>query len=187
MGRFDRAGRGYEYVTNAKSCEKADLVVAARDCERDFRPDRFLRFKNGVYARRERHGYGGTCRRDRNVYCHERNARMVVGVDTNYRCGYSRACRHLFIDFRVYAENGLDQVWRFKAGFVKSTSNLTPENTLQDVLDLKEKNGHSTVAITHDGTANGTVTRHNMFAATACPGKYLQSKFPYITEQVNKR
>ena len=59
MGRFDRAGRGYEYVTNAKSCEKADLVVAARDCERDFRPDRFLRFKNDVYARRERHGYGG--------------------------------------------------------------------------------------------------------------------------------
>ena len=43
----------------------------------------------------------------------------------------------------------------YKAGFVKSTSNLTPENTLQDVLDLKEKNGHSTVAITHDGSPNG--------------------------------
>ena len=43
----------------------------------------------------------------------------------------------------------------YKAGFVKSTSNLTPENTLLDVLNLKEKNGHSTVAITHDGTPNG--------------------------------
>ena len=43
----------------------------------------------------------------------------------------------------------------YKAGFVKSTSNLTPENTLSDVLNLKEKNGHSTVAITHDGSSNG--------------------------------
>ena len=42
-----------------------------------------------------------------------------------------------------------------KAGFVTSASNLTPENTLQDVLDLKASNGFSTVAITDDGTANG--------------------------------
>ncbi len=42
-----------------------------------------------------------------------------------------------------------------KAGFVVSASNLTPENTLADVLALKEANGFSTVAITHDGTANG--------------------------------
>ena len=43
----------------------------------------------------------------------------------------------------------------FKAGFVKSDSNLSPENTLKDVLALKEKTGHSTVAITVDGTAEG--------------------------------
>ncbi len=43
----------------------------------------------------------------------------------------------------------------YKAGFVTSASNLTPENTLADVLALKEKNGFSTVAITQDGTANG--------------------------------
>ena len=42
-----------------------------------------------------------------------------------------------------------------KAGFVVSASNLTPENTLADVLALKEKNGFSTVAITEDGTASG--------------------------------
>ena len=42
-----------------------------------------------------------------------------------------------------------------KAGFVVSASNLTPENTLADVLALKESNGFSTVAITDDGTANG--------------------------------
>ncbi len=43
----------------------------------------------------------------------------------------------------------------YKAGFVTSASNLTPENTLADVLALKDRNGFSTVAITADGTANG--------------------------------
>ena len=43
----------------------------------------------------------------------------------------------------------------YKAGFVVSASNVTPDSTLQDVLDLKEKNGFSTVAVTSDGTANG--------------------------------
>ena len=43
----------------------------------------------------------------------------------------------------------------YKAGFVKSDSNLCPEQTLRDVLALKELTGHSTVAITDDGTPNG--------------------------------
>ena len=47
------------------------------------------------------------------------------------------------------------KVKNHKAGFVVSASNLTPENTLADVLALKEQNGFSTVAITDDGTATG--------------------------------
>ena len=47
------------------------------------------------------------------------------------------------------------KVKNYKAGFVVSASNLTPEATLADVLALKEKNGFSTVAITEDGTATG--------------------------------
>lgn len=42
-----------------------------------------------------------------------------------------------------------------KAGFVESISNLRPEQTLADILDLKTKTGHSTVAITDDGTSTG--------------------------------
>ena len=42
-----------------------------------------------------------------------------------------------------------------KAGFVVSGSNLTPDNTLSDVLRLKEKNGFSTVAITENAQPNG--------------------------------
>ena len=43
----------------------------------------------------------------------------------------------------------------YKAGFVVSASNLTPDATLNDVLALKERNGFSTVAITEDGSATG--------------------------------
>lgn len=44
---------------------------------------------------------------------------------------------------------------KHKAGFVKSDSNIGPENTLADVIDLKERTGHATVAVTSDGTARG--------------------------------
>ena len=47
------------------------------------------------------------------------------------------------------------RVKRYKAGFVPSASNLTPEHTLADVLALKEKNGFSTIAITEDASPNG--------------------------------
>ena len=43
----------------------------------------------------------------------------------------------------------------YKAGFVKSDSNISPESTLADVIALKEKTGHSTVAVTKDGTDKG--------------------------------
>ena len=42
-----------------------------------------------------------------------------------------------------------------KAGFVTSDSNVSPSATLKDIIALKEKTGHSTVAVTQDGTENG--------------------------------
>lgn len=47
------------------------------------------------------------------------------------------------------------KVKNYKAGFVGSDSNIRPDQCLQDILDLKEKTGHSTVAVTDDGTPNG--------------------------------
>ena len=43
----------------------------------------------------------------------------------------------------------------FKAGFVVSGSNVTPDATLANIVALKEQNGYSTVAVTSDGSANG--------------------------------
>lgn len=42
-----------------------------------------------------------------------------------------------------------------KAGFVISKANLMPNQRLSDIIALKEKTGHSTIAITDDGTPNG--------------------------------
>ena len=47
------------------------------------------------------------------------------------------------------------KVKMFKAGFVISNANLTPENSLKDVIDLKTKTSFSTIGITDDGSSNG--------------------------------
>lgn len=49
----------------------------------------------------------------------------------------------------------VSRVKAFKAGFVPSDSNIRPEQTLADIIDLKEMNGHSTIAVTEDGSPNG--------------------------------
>lgn len=43
----------------------------------------------------------------------------------------------------------------YKAGFVKSDSNIRPDSTLADIIELTHKTGHSTIAVTEDGTADG--------------------------------
>lgn len=47
------------------------------------------------------------------------------------------------------------RVKNYKAGFVASDSNVSPDGTLADILRIKEESGHSTVAVTEDGTQNG--------------------------------
>ena len=49
----------------------------------------------------------------------------------------------------------VSRVKSYKAGFVESECNLKPDDTLADVVELKERTGHSTVAVTDDGTKNG--------------------------------
>jgi IMP dehydrogenase len=62
----------------------------------------------------------------------------------------------------IFGSQSIDQqvemvkkVKGFKAGFVISNANVTPEHTLKDVIDLKERTGFSTIGITDDGSSNG--------------------------------
>ena len=43
----------------------------------------------------------------------------------------------------------------YKAGFVKSDSNIRPDATLADVIAITERTGHSTLAVTEDGSSEG--------------------------------
>ena len=51
--------------------------------------------------------------------------------------------------------------------------------------DICKRNGIKKLNFT--GDASGNLNMHRYFAATACPGDYLASKFPYIADEVNKR
>ena len=51
--------------------------------------------------------------------------------------------------------NMVKRVKSYKAGFVPSDSNVSPEATLADIIALKEKTGHTTVAVTEDGSSSG--------------------------------
>lgn len=41
--------------------------------------------------------------------------------------------------------------------------------------------------LNYDGTPNGSLTRHNMFASTSCPGPYLQARLPELARVVNEK
>ena len=49
----------------------------------------------------------------------------------------------------------IHKVKRYRAGFVVSDSNVSPDMTLADVLAITEETGHSTIAVTADGQPNG--------------------------------
>ncbi|HCC34877.1 MAG TPA: cell division protein [Ruminococcaceae bacterium] len=64
-------------------------------------------------------------------------------------------------------------------------SDTALNKTIELCIDICKRNGIK--KLLYDGTKNGTLTLHNMFAATACPGPYLTSKISHICAQVNAR
>lgn len=74
------------------------------------------------------------------------------------------------------ANDGGDPDWHISDEALESLINLC--------VDICQRYG---IRLNYTGDANGNLTRHNMFMATTCPGPYLQSKFPYIQDEVNKR
>jgi len=59
------------------------------------------------------------------------------------------------------------------------------EKTIELCVDICKRNGIPRLNFT--GDKSGNLTMHKWFANTNCPGPYLESKFPYIAEEVNKR
>ena len=86
------------------------------------------------------------------------------------------------------------RVKSYKAGFVPSASNITPDATLKDVLELKERNGYSTMAVTEDGSATGKLLgivssrdyRVSRMELSTCVSEFMTplSRLVYATEDI---
>lgn len=88
------------------------------------------------------------------------SAVMQAVSDDNMAVALAKEGGISFIFVSQPIESQVEMVKRakaYKAGFVKSDSNLRPDQTMKDVLEMKAKSGHSTIAITDDGTAEGKV------------------------------
>ena len=88
------------------------------------------------------------------------SAIMQAVSDDNMAIALAKEGGIAFIFGSQTVENQAAMVRRVKAhkaGFVTSDSNLRPDQTLADVLALKARKGHSTIAITDDGTAEGKI------------------------------
>ncbi len=69
------------------------------------------------------------------------------------------------------------KVKKYKAGIVASDSNLSPDDTLEKVLALREEKGHGTAAVTEDGTAR-QAPRSRYYKRLPCK--------PYVTGHQGK-
>ena len=116
------------------------------------------------------------------------NSSSNYGIDSDGRVGMyveeknrswasdSRENDHQAVTIEVANDSG-DPNWHI--------SDKALAKLIELCVDICKRNGIKKLNYTSD--VSGNLTRHNMFAATGCPGPYLQSKFPYIAEEVNKR
>lgn len=107
------------------------------------------------------------------------NGRVGMYAEENYRSWASsdRSNDYKAVTIEVANDGNADTDWH--------VSDKALAKLIDLCVDICERNGIR--KLNYTGDSKGNLTRHNMFAATTCPGPYLQSKFPYIAEEVNKR
>ena len=106
------------------------------------------------------------------------DGRIAMYVEEKHRAWTSSnaANDHRAVTIEV-ANCGGDPDWK--------VSDKALEVTIDLCVDICQRNGIKRLNFTGDKTGN--LTMHKWFAATACPGPYLESKFPYIAQEVNRR
>lgn len=126
-------------------------------------------------------GFGAT-------FCGTREVSANYAVDSRGRVGmYVEECNrawtssspdndHQAITIEVANDSG-NPNWHVSDAALEATINLC--------VDICKRNGIKRLNFT--GDKSGNLTMHKYFAATGCPGPYLESKFPYIASEVNKR
>ena len=115
-----------------------------------------------------------------------RQASSNYGVDSDGRVGMyveekdrawtssNAANDHVAVTIEVSNDGG--ENWH--------VSDKALQKTIELCADICKRNGIEKLNFTGDKTGN--LTMHRYFANTNCPGPYLESKFPYIADEVNK-
>lgn len=118
-----------------------------------------------------------------------RNASSNYGIGTDGRigcyvqeenrswCSSSAANDNVAITIEVANDGGANTNWHVSDTAINSLINL--------MVDICKRYGIKKMNFT--GNANGNLTLHKYFASTVCPGPYLESKMPWIADQVNKK
>ena len=118
----------------------------------------------------------------------DRDASSTYGIGTDARVGMYCEEKHrpwtsssAANDYRaVTIEVSNDQV-----GGNWHVSDKVLDKLVELCVDICKRNGIK--KLNYTGNKNGNLTLHKWFAATSCPGPYLESKMPWIAEQVNKK
>ncbi|MBQ8994503.1 MAG: N-acetylmuramoyl-L-alanine amidase [Oscillospiraceae bacterium] len=117
-----------------------------------------------------------------------RQAASNYGIDNSLRVGmyaeedYRAWCSadydndHRAINIEV-ANDGGEPDWHVSDAVLHKLVDLC--------VDICQRNNIPRLNFTGDATGN--LTQHNYFVATACPGNYMKSKFPWIAAEVNRR
>ena len=104
------------------------------------------------------------------------DGRVGLYVPENYRAWTSSSKANDDIAVTIEVANDGGENWH--------VSDKALQKTIELCADICKRNGIKKLNFTGDKTGN--LTMHKYFAATACPGPYLESKFGYIADEVNK-
>ena len=110
------------------------------------------------------------------------------GIDSNGRVGmYVEECNRAWTSSNADNDNQAITIEIANDGGAPNwhVSNTALEATINLCVDICKRNGIERLNFT--GDKSGNLTMHKYFAATGCPGPYLESKFSYIADMVNKR
>ena len=117
-----------------------------------------------------------------------RQASANYGIDSDGRvgmyveekdrswCSSNKANDHRAVTIEV-ADDVIGNGWH--------SSDKAMNKLVELCADICRRNGIT--RLNYTGDTNGNLTMHKWFTSTDCPGAYLESKFPWIAEQVNKK
>ncbi len=103
-----------------------------------------------------KHKVGETSRLNLNIPVVSASMQAVSGPDMGIALARQGGIAYVFCSQSIESQAAMiAKIKSHKAGFVRSDSNVRPSATLQELLDMMKKTGHSTVPVTADGSSTG--------------------------------